>query len=178
MVLAIYIIAVPLIPEFSWWLNRHTPIKTMPVISLPSPSNDAKSSRPNVNTLIVPTLNLKQPILDGTTEATLNQGLWHLPTSGNPSVGSNMVIAGHRFLYGSATPFYHLDKIKVGDSITIYWSQQRYDYSVVSINAVPPTATYVLGPTKQPTLTLFTCTPLWTDKQRLIISAKLTEHVR
>ncbi len=175
---AIYIILLPFLPNIIWWVNHQTPIRTHQIINVPLPAEDKKNERPKVNTIIIPALNLKQQIFDGQSEYTLNKGLWHLPATSNPKTGGNTVIAGHRFIYGSSSPFFHLDKLKVGDTITVYWQNERYDYEVNNVQVVPPTQVSILQNTKEPKLTLFTCTPLWTAKNRLVISAKLTEVVK
>ncbi len=178
LVLGVYILISPFLPIFVWQVDHHTPIKLMPSVNLPPPSNDKANQRPAGNTLIVPKLNLKQQIYEGLDANTLDTGLWRLPASGDPAKGGNTVIAGHRFIYGSATPFYHLDKMSQGDNITIYWQKVRYDYTVIDVKIVQPTEVSVLDQTKEPQLTLFTCTPLWTAKERLIVIAKLTDTIK
>lgn len=176
--LALYIILVPLLPNISWWTTHHTPFKSRSNISLPLAVNDKKDSRPKVNTLVIPALNFENQIYDGPTLYELRFGLWHLPSIGDPAKGGNTVIAGHRFTYSGPAIFYHLDKIKVGDKMTIYWNSERYDYEVTASLVVPPNDVAVQNNTKQPMLTLITCTPLWTAANRLIIQAKLTGHAK
>ena len=173
LILALYIILVPLLPSISWWVGHHTPIKSAP-ISLPAAKNDKKQTRPKDNTLVISALNFEKQIYDGPTVYELRFGLWHLPGIGSPDKGGNTVIAGHRFTYSGPAIFYHLDQVKVGDSMTIYWNQIRYDYQVIAIKVVPPTELSVQDNTKEPMLTLITCTPLWTASNRLIVQAKLT----
>jgi sortase A len=82
---------------------------------------------------------------------------------------------GHRFTYAGPAVFYFLDKIQLKDKIYVDWQQKRYIYEVQNIKEVPPTALSVHAATNKPVLTLYTCTPLLTAKNRLVITSKLLE---
>lgn len=151
-----------------------------PLVAANTPVEDKKSPPENIpkdNTLVIPALNMQEIIQEGPTEATLMKGVWHRPHTSDPSKGSNTVIAGHRFTYRGAAVFYNLDKVKVGDQIVMYWSGKKYQYEVSRTYIVPPTATEIEQPTDEPILTLYTCTPLWTSKSRLVVEAKLMEQL-
>ncbi|MCA9385717.1 class E sortase [Candidatus Dojkabacteria bacterium] len=124
--------------------------------------------------LIIPKIGVSGAVLEGTDASTLDQGFWHRPASSNPSEGGNTVITGHRFLYkdGPKT-FYHLDKLEIGDEIRVLWEGIDYTYEVESIHEVHPRNIAVEDNTQEPILTLYTCTPLWTAENRLVIRAKL-----
>ena len=70
---------------------------------------------------------------------------------------------------------YHLDKLKVGNTIEVFWAGQRYAYVVDAILITPPTAVEIEQPTSQPTLTIYTCTPLFTVDKRLVVRAHLAD---
>jgi len=127
-----------------------------------------------VNTLLIPTIGVDAPVLEGKDAGTLNRGLWHIPTSSTPDQGTNTVITGHRFQYltGPHT-FYNLDKVKLGDPIVLDWNGKRYAYKVTVIKTVLPSELSVEQPTAHPTLTIYTCTPLWTETHRLVVQAVL-----
>jgi sortase A len=115
---------------------------------------------------------LQQQVYDGASSTTLRKGVWHRPKTSDPTKGSNTVMAGHRFTYKNPEGvFYNLDKIKVDDSIVLYWQGKKYTYKVVATFVVTPDRIDVEAPTKDPRLTLYTCTPLWNPKFRLIIQA-------
>lgn len=101
-------------------------------------------------------------------------GSWHIPGTSSPDKGGNTVIAGHRYTYSGSGIFYHLDKVRVGDPIYIYWQHKRYSYTVKSIHVVAPTDVAIEAPTKRAQLTLYTCTPMWTFSHRLVVVAVLT----
>ena len=91
-----------------------------------------------------------------------------------PDRGGNTVLIGHRFTY--TTPrgvFYYLNKVKLNDEIGLWWNNKEYLYRVSGIKEVKPTDTAVENATTQPQLTLFTCTPLWLPKDRLVVVAQL-----
>jgi len=174
--LIIYLLAMPVLPDVSWWIEHNTPFHSSKAVSLPVPQADKKEDRPKDNILVIPRLSMRQQIFEGGTTATLHQGLWRRPASSTPPSGGNTVIIGHRFTYSDPAVFYHLDKVAIGDPITVYWQQQRYDYQVISKQVVLPADTAVERNTANPELTLYTCTPLWTSRDRLVIVARLTGH--
>jgi sortase A len=161
--LCVYILAYPFWPKatFRW--------KPTPPLAQPKPQ--APKQIPEQNTLVIPNLKLQETIHEGRESWTLNKGVWHTPRSSRPDVGGNMILTGHRFTYGGPAVFYHLDKLKKGDDIVIYWQKKKFEYRVASILVVPPSATQVLGQTSDSRLTIYTCTPLVTAKNRLIIQA-------
>lgn len=129
---------------------------------------------PAQNRLVVPSMMLDEPINDSKDQATLHKGLWRLPYTSSPDKQSNTVIVGHRFTYTNPRGlFYHLDKVRVGDEIGVFWQGKKYLYKVNQTKTVPPTAVNVEAPTDLPQLTLYTCAPLWWPKDRLVITAAL-----
>lgn len=129
------------------------------------------------NRLIVPGMLLDQPILDGPESQQyqiLNKGIWRFNSGSTPDRGSNTVLIGHRFTYTNPRGvFYYLNKVKMGDEIGVWWGNEKYLYKVVSIKEVPPNDTAIENNTARPKLTLFTCTPLWLPKDRLVVVADL-----
>ena len=126
-------------------------------------------------TLIIPSLNIKGKLTDGQTSEALNRGFWFYPTSAPPGEQGNTIIIGHRFQYlpPDTRTFFNLDKIKLGDKILIKQNNNSFTYTVVQTKIVKPNDTRVLAKTPDYRLTLITCTPLWTSKQRLVVIAKL-----
>jgi len=136
------------------------------------------SATPQPNQLIIPAMQLDQPIYEGTdTYAELDKGVWHWPGSSTPDKGSNTVLLGHRFTY--TTPrgvFYFLDVVKVGDEISIVWNNTLYPYRVYQTEVVTPDHVEILDPTTEPTLTMYTCTPTWWPVNRLVVRAHLEKQ--
>ncbi len=82
-------------------------------------------------------------------------------------------MVAHRFSYSDPATFYHLDKVKIGERFAVWWEQEEYIYEVFDISIVPPTSIEIEGPTDEAIVTLYTCTPVWTASDRLVIKARL-----
>lgn len=169
--LCLYVILAPLWPKVAYRLQDEPPLVTEI-----KQGNDRgkKESIPKENTLVIPSMNLQQELHEGGEEA-LNKGIWRMPGSGSPESGGNMVLSGHRFTYGGPAVLYHMDKVKEGDKIVIFWQQKKHEYFVDKVFVVPPTAVEIQDQTKDPLLTIYTCTPLVTAANRLVIQAKPVE---
>jgi LPXTG-site transpeptidase (sortase) family protein len=168
-----YVIVAPLLPELSFHLNHQ--VKQQALQRKLQPAVRVTASQPNQ--VIIPSMLLDQPILEGTLAdqyKTLNKGIWRLPTGSTPDKGGNTVLIGHRFTYTNPRGvFYFLNKVQLGEEIGVVWNNNQYDYKVASINQVAPSDTAIEAASTSPELTLFTCTPLWLPKDRLVIVANL-----
>jgi sortase A len=113
--------------------------------------------------LTVPAIGLYDiPVLEGTSEAVLSQGVGHVPGTGFPWVdGSNTYIAGHRLGYPGTVSdrvFYSLPSLAIGDEVILEDSLgQSYTYQVSEILEVPPTDLSVTAPTGGDIVSLQTC---------------------
>ena len=169
-----YIILLPVAPSILFWLDKQdgSEVARLEKRIAPTPA-DTKASVPADDRLIVPGMMLDEPIHMGPTARTLRQGLWLRPQGSTPDKGSNTVIVGHRFTYTNPRgQFYHLDKVKMGDTIGVAWKGVMYTYTVHTIKVVSADTIAVEAPTDKPTLTLYTCTPLWLPTERLVIVAE------
>lgn len=140
----------------------------------PSTTPVKKEQAGSFGHIIVPRMGVNTPILEGATEAVLNSGLWRIPGTGNPARGGNMVIAGHRYMWRppSNKTFWDIDKMQKDDMIEIKWEGKRYLYKVTDIQIVTPDRVDILNNTTEPQLTLFSCTPRFSTKYRLVVIAK------
>lgn len=153
--------------------------KDPPLVAANDETNPNRPSEtiPDENTIVIPRLRMQQPILDGPDFGTLAKGLWHRPQTATPDQPGNTVIVGHRFTYTEPNgPFYHLDKVQQGDKIIVYWNQKKHVYTVEKTFVVPAAAVEVEEQTGGPRLTLYTCTPLLTAKDRLVVQANIAEQ--
>ena len=126
--------------------------------------------------IVISSIGVDMAIILGDDEKNaLLQGAWHIPGSGTPDDTDgykNIVISGHRYLYTSGpNTFFNLDKIQTEDIIQIFWQNQEYKYQVNKIHIVEPNEISILEDTGQEKLTLFTCHPVYTTDQRLVIEA-------
>jgi LPXTG-site transpeptidase (sortase) family protein len=171
-----YIIAIPVLPRVSYWWSEHfnhTSQQLEAKVST-SPKTTDTPDIPKDNRLVVPSMQLDAEIFEGKSATTLRQGIWHRPQTSTPDKGGNTVLAGHRFTYTEPKGiFYYLDKVSLDERIALYWQGTKYVYKVTEIKVVPPTEISVEYPTSDNRLTLYTCTPLWSPKQRLVVIATL-----
>jgi LPXTG-site transpeptidase (sortase) family protein len=169
-----YIIGAPLLPMLSFWTGTHLNHQAGKLTNrLHSLSAGTVSAAPSDNRLVIPGMLLDTGIHEGRDMTALRNGPWHRPNSSTPDKGGNTVIAAHRFTYTEPKgSFYYLDKVNVGDEIGVFWQGRRYLYKVTETKTVPATAVGIESPTKDARLTLYTCTPLWMPKDRLVITAE------
>ncbi len=136
----------------------------------------ANRLEPKNSMITIPSINVDAYILDGETAHRMDYGPWHFPLSSYPGAKGNMVIIGHRFaeLPPSQNTFFNLDKIMVGDKILITQKGGiSYTYTVTETKVVEKNDRSVLADHGDYRITLITCTPLWTSKQRLVITGIL-----
>jgi len=136
----------------------------------------AATVKPNqLNTIQVAAMKVDSQVWEGKGIGTLNKGLWRIPGSSTPDKGGNTVIAAHRWkwLPASKKSFYDIDKVKLGDVITMNWENKTYSYKVSKISTVTPDKVDILQNSDQPKLTLFSCAPLFSTKYRLVVEAEL-----
>jgi sortase A len=124
--------------------------------------------------LKIPAIDVDVVVVEGTTASALRAGAGHYVNTPLPCEVGNVGIAGHRTTYGR--PFTHLDVLKPGDTITLETpvGQCRYQIDRPPY-AVSPYDVAVVANTPDATLTLTTCHPKGSAKQRLIIKAHLVE---
>ncbi len=167
-----YVVVTPLLPKVSYEIKQHI---TKPVnINPEEPDTISKIDRSR-NHLILPSLQLDEPIFDGVSALTVHKGIWRRPATSTPDKGSNTVLVGHRFTYNGSAVFYNLDKLEVDEDVYMVYDKKIYHYKVRSSQIVTPTTVAIEAPTTGPQLTIYTCTPLVTAKNRLVYVASLVE---
>lgn len=129
----------------------------------------------NGNYLVIKKIGVEIAIVEGPDTMALGKGAWLLPGTSTPDEMGNTALAGHRFLYRppSKKTFYLLDKVEKGDVLNVFWEGKEYRYIVAWTDIVDPKNIDVIKPTEKPSLTLITCTPLFTDEKRLIVRGEL-----
>jgi sortase A len=134
------------------------------------------NQKPTDNRLVIPSIGVNIPIVEGQNQkVALNQGAWRIPNSSTPPDGGNTVLSGHRFRYRppSNLTLYLLDQVHSGDIMIVYWQGKEYDYKVSQTKIVPRDKTDMAEPTLTPQLTVFTCHPLFSTKNRLVVIGEL-----
>ncbi|MCW2682922.1 MAG: Sortase [Blastococcus sp.] len=128
-------------------------------------------------------------ILEGTDEEQLSQGPGHYVDSAMPGEEGNLSLAGHRV--GKGSPFLELDAMRAGDPIVVETADTWFVYRVLAdgdpsgipgMHVVSPSAVEVIAPTPNAAatagpsgayLTLTTCHPRYSARQRLVVHARL-----
>ena len=135
-------------------------------------------------------------VLEGTAEEQLAQGPGHYVDSAMPGEDGNLALAGHRV--GKGSPFLELDAMRPGDPVVVETADSWFVYRVLGdpatgdvdadpsgipgMHIVNPSAVEVVSPTPNAAasaapsgayLTLTTCHPRYSARQRLVIHARL-----
>ena len=126
----------------------------------------------------IPSIRVDTVVVEGTNSTALAAGAGHYRDTPLPGEPGNMAIAGHRTMNGQ--PFNRLDELKPGDNVILITPFGRYTYEVVQPfdgHANPwittPNDWNVVSETKDAMLTLTTCHPKGSARERLIARAKL-----
>lgn len=117
----------------------------------------------------IPEIDLDMVFVEGSDVEPLKKGPGHYEQTPLPGEGGNVGIAGHRTTY--ARPFWALDELERGDVIEIQTRRGTFRYEVRWQRVVAPTEVSVLDPTARPSLTLTTCHPRFSARERLIVRA-------
>jgi len=128
--------------------------------------------------LIINKIGVNIPIVvSKSSEYGLSQGAWLDPESSRPDVGGNTVITGHRFKYlpPSNLTFYLLHKLEPDDFISVLWEGEYYFYQVKEKKIVEPENLGILKQTDKSIITLYTCDPIYSQKNRLVVIAELLD---
>ena len=121
----------------------------------------------------MPSIGVDNIVVAGVGKSDLKKGPGHYPETPMPGQLGNAAIAGHRTTYGQ--PFFDIDKLQVGDEIIVTTLDGRYVYRVTGQQIVSPSDYQVVAtvdPTKA-TLTLTSCHPKWSARQRIVITSEL-----
>ena len=124
--------------------------------------------------LEIPSIALDKIVVEGVNPNDLKKGPGHFPETPLPGQFGNAAIAGHRTTYGE--PFFDIDQIKMGDDLVVTAPWGRFVYVVDNIVIVGADDYALVIPTVDPTrarLTLASCHPKYSAKQRYIVQATL-----
>src|SRR5690625_5095594 len=120
------------------------------------------------------------PIGEGVGPEIIDEGyVGHYPDTAMPGEVGNFALAGHRQSRGK--PFRYVEDLQDGDPLIVRTREHFFVYRFSSHRIVAPTQTEVLAPNplqpgsapEAPMLTLTTCHPLWSIKERWIVHAEL-----
>lgn len=119
---------------------------------------------------------LSQKINLPVVEAKVIDGYWELSeTTASHGVGSaNPGEIGNTVIFAHAREglFLPLKDVKEDDEIVVLTKDRWYRYEVKEIKDVDPNQTEVIAPTKDETLTLYTCSGFLDSKRRIVIAKR------
>jgi sortase A len=123
--------------------------------------------------MVIPRLDVDQIVVMGVGTPELKMGPGHFPGTPLPGQLGNAAIAGHRTSYGA--PFGDVDRLEVGDEIVVTTPSGDFRYLITGSEIVDPTAVYVIDTVDATvaSLTLVTCHPRFSTRERLIVYAEL-----
>lgn len=129
-------------------------ILDIPVIETASPELSFQDGQ-SIGILEIPIIDKELPIVQGTDEDSLKQGVGHYTGTVYPGQQDQILLSGHR-----DTAFTGLDKLKTGDSIIVKMQHGTFHYAVVGTEIVDADDTTVIRSTAPvEMLTLSTCYP-------------------
>ena len=124
--------------------------------------------------LQIPRIGLNRIVVEGATAEALTKGPGHFPETPLPGQLGNAAIAGHRTTH--LHPFFDVDVLVPGDEIIVITLNGRYVYHVTGTEIVAPDDYASVIPTTdvtKATLTLVSCTPRYSAKNRIIVRSEL-----
>ncbi len=121
----------------------------------------------------IPAISVDAPIVQGDGWEQLKKGVGQQIGSPLPGKPGNLVLSAHNDVFGEI--FRDLDRLKEGDTITIFTSLHTYQYIVQQTRIVEPTQVEVIAPTENATVTLISCYPYMVDNKRIAVKAVYQE---
>ena len=124
--------------------------------------------------VVVSEIGLDAFVVQGVEKAQLDRAVGHYPETPLPGEKGNAALAGHRTMFGH--PFRHLDALKRGDTIETWTATKHAVYRVIKIDRVDPGNVGVIAPTEGSRITLTTCNPVGSARERLIVTGELVTN--
>ena len=144
---------------------------------------EARTAGSPLTRIVIPDIAVDTVVVSGTSSAALRAGAGHYPNTPLPGEFGNVGIAGHRTTYGR--PFNRVDELDAGDEVWLLTPVGDHRYLVSEpdpeVGANPwvttPDDWGVVAAADEPLLTLTTCHPKGSARERLIVRAELAESL-
>ncbi|MFP5321359.1 MAG: class E sortase [Acidimicrobiia bacterium] len=124
--------------------------------------------------LVIPDIGVDKIVVEGVSRRDLQRGPGHFPGTPLPGQPGNAAIAGHRTTYGA--PFHRVDELQPGAEILVTTLQGSFRYEVVGTEVVSPSDVEVVEDQGDDRLTLVSCHPKYSARQRIVVSARLVDE--
>jgi sortase A len=147
-------------------IQLHSPQNKAAYTAGHTPEGDA------LTRIVIPAIKVDTVVVEGTGASALRAGAGHYPNTPLPGEEGNVAIAGHRTTYGK--PFANLDRLNPGDEIVLETPIGRHVYRVSRPPFVVSNTDFsVIDQTPGHHLTLTTCHPKGSARQRLVVKADM-----
>lgn len=141
----------------------------------PPPAPNAYYKVFAVGSIEIPRLKVREPIVYGIGNRSLDRGVGWWPGTALPGRFGNIVLGGHRT--ERSKPFRHINKLRAGDRITVTYRSQRFVYEVRRKFVVDDSDLSIIDQFPGHTITLFSCHPVGAIDQRIVVTGELVETV-
>lgn len=130
------------------------------------------------NQIIIPSVLVDAPIIEGLNERTLHDGVGHDQNSVSPGQKGNCIIEGHNLaefgLFQERSFFSLLELIRQDAPIHVFYKGKKYTYKVVKKKRLDVSDPILRKNTAHEQLTLITCVSTWsvtiyTNKRTVVI---------
>ena len=121
--------------------------------------------------LRIPKIGVEEVLFEGVDRLTLRSGPGHMETTPMPGQPGNSVLSGHRTTYGR--PFFDFDLLEVGDDIEVETAVGTHVYRIRELRIVQPTDVWVTENRPGGWMTLTTCNPKFSARERLVVWAEM-----
>ncbi len=167
--------AEPALAAAAFSAEHPPPPPPLPVpASLPDPA--AYRTLTEIGRIQIPKTGVDQPVREGVEQMVIDAGPAHWPDTASFGGWGNVVLAGHRTTH--TEPFLRNAELAPGDEIVLSDATGAYHYSVTSVKVLPNTALWIVDQHPGRTLTIFTCHPIGSSAERLVVNAELTTRPR
>jgi LPXTG-site transpeptidase (sortase) family protein len=148
------------------------PVSTLPKVKPGRTQMKRPKTGSTLGHIVIPRIKMDQLYVSGAGIEDLKTGPGHYPSTAFPGLDGNAGIACHRTTYGA--PCLNLNLLKPGDIIGFVTLYGKFAYKVEKTFVVGPKDRTVLAPTPgENILTMTTCHPAYTARERLVVRARL-----
>ncbi len=134
---------------------------------IPVPRAGVSASLFSRSRILIPAIGLDRPVYEGIAQNVINAGVAHWPGTAMPGGLGNVVLAGHRSTY--QRPFHDIANVHPGDQIIFETTNGwRYVYRIDRQFVVANTAMWIKDQHAGHTVTIFTCHPIGSSRERLV----------
>lgn len=181
---SVFIVCALLIAYSGWLILMPTEVKAPILAEVKLKKQKSNPTKYSDFGLVIPKIELDLPVIpdvDGNNKdaylEALQSGVAHFVNTAKPDESGNIFIFGHssdwRWRKGDfKTAFIRLPEINKDDEISLWYKGVEQIYKVDFVRVTEPTDLSWLDQNGEDVLTLMTCYPINTDKQRFIVRAK------